>query len=193
MCYVLRDHTKVQMKRFLPILLFTLILALLAAGLASAQEPTPRPVSDDQVNVVAKQLYCPVCENIPLDVCGTQACEQWRGLIREKLAAGWSEGQVKQYFVDQYGDRVLGTPPARSLNWLVSSSHRWRSWPVFSSCTGPSAPGSNLSLCPQKILRKLRVLRKMTRIWLAWKKSCASVNFISDFHNGIANGIDSNS
>lgn len=107
------------MKRPLVILLFTLLLSLLGAGLASAQEPTPRPVSDDQVNAVAKQLYCPVCENIPLDVCGTQACEQWRGLIREKLAAGWSEGQVKQYFVDQYGDRVLGTPPARGLNWLV--------------------------------------------------------------------------
>jgi cytochrome c-type biogenesis protein CcmH len=81
-----------------------------------AQEPTP---SDDEVNAIAKQLYCPVCENVPLDVCPTQACDQWRGVIREKLSQGWSEDQIKQYFVDQYGDRVLAIPPAKGLNWLV--------------------------------------------------------------------------
>ena len=79
---------------------------------------TPQP-SDDQVNAVAKQLYCPVCENIPLDVCPTQACAQWRELIREKLAAGWSADKIKDYFVQQYGDRVLAEPPRRGLNWLV--------------------------------------------------------------------------
>jgi cytochrome c-type biogenesis protein CcmH len=60
-----------------------------------------------------------VCENIPLDVCGTQACAQWRELIREKLSQGWNEDQIKNYFVEQYGDRVLAAPPARGLNWLV--------------------------------------------------------------------------
>ncbi len=83
---------------------------------AYAQQPTP---SDDQVNAVAKGLYCPVCENVPLDVCPTQACAQWRDLIRQKLAAGWSEPQIKDYFVAQYGDRVLAEPPAKGLNWLV--------------------------------------------------------------------------
>jgi len=71
------------------------------------------------VNAVAKQLYCPVCENTPLDVCPTQACEEWRQLIYDKLALGWSDEQVKIYFVDQYGDRVLAEPPARGLNWLI--------------------------------------------------------------------------
>jgi cytochrome c-type biogenesis protein CcmH len=96
------------------------ILVLLASFVPifaiNAQEPTP---SDDEVNAIAKQLYCPVCENIPLDVCPTQACVQWRGVIREKLALGWDEGQIKQYFVDQYGDRVLSTPPATGFNWLA--------------------------------------------------------------------------
>lgn len=86
------------------------------AGRTFAQTPVP---SDDAVNAIAKQLYCPVCENIPLDVCGTQACVQWRELIRQKLAAGWSEQQIKDYFVQQYGDRVLGQPPLRGLNLLV--------------------------------------------------------------------------
>jgi cytochrome c-type biogenesis protein CcmH len=101
-------------------LLFSVGLALLfglfVAGAVSAQQPTP---SDDQVNAIAKQLYCPVCENIPLDVCPTTACAQWRELIRQKLSEGWTEQQIKDYFVQQYGDRVLGTPPARGINWLV--------------------------------------------------------------------------
>lgn len=101
-----------------------LALLVLSAGLllslpsqtALAQDSGP---TDDEVNAIAKDLYCPVCENIPLDVCGTQACVQWRSLIRERLEQGWTEQEIKDYFVAQYGDRVLATPPARGLNWLV--------------------------------------------------------------------------
>jgi cytochrome c-type biogenesis protein CcmH len=100
-----------------------LILLLLLLGLTTsivrAQTPQPLPVTDDQVNAVAKQLYCPVCENIPLDVCPTQACVEWRELIRTKLAEGRSPEWIKDYFAQQYGDRVLAQPPARGLNWLV--------------------------------------------------------------------------
>jgi len=92
------------------------LLALAVASVAAAQQEVP---TDDQVNAIAKQLYCPVCENVPLDVCPTQACQQWRDTIREKLGAGWTEAQIQQYFVDQYGARVLATPPATGLNWLV--------------------------------------------------------------------------
>lgn len=92
--------------------------AALLAFAARAQEATPT-ISDDQVNAIAKGMYCPVCENIPLDVCGTQACAQWRELIRQQLAEGWTETEIKQYFVQQYGDRVLAEPPRKGLNWLV--------------------------------------------------------------------------
>ena len=93
-----------------------LLLSLVLAGVALAQGSAP---TDDEVNAIAKELYCPVCENVPLDVCPTQACAQWRELIREKLADGWGEAQIKDYFVVQYGDRVLAEPPRRGLNWLV--------------------------------------------------------------------------
>lgn len=102
-------------KSFLAIL-FTLIFGFLVVGVVAAQQPTP---SDDQVNAIAKQLYCPVCENITLDVCPTTACAQWRDLIRQKLGEGWGEQQIKDYFVQQYGARVLGTPPAKGINWLL--------------------------------------------------------------------------
>lgn len=96
------------MQHKLWLLLIIAFLTLTWAKQVSAQQPTP---SDDDINQVARQLYCPVCESTPLDVCPTQACAQWRELIREKLAAGWNEEQVKQYFVEQYGARVLAEPP----------------------------------------------------------------------------------
>ena len=101
------------------VILVLLLVSVLPLGSVFAQEIDPDYPSDDDVNAIASQLYCPVCENVPLDVCGTQACAQWRALIREKLVAGWDEDQIKAYFADQYGDRVLSEPPARGLNWLV--------------------------------------------------------------------------
>ena len=97
-------------------LLLILVLAGLWALPVSAQGPTP---TDDDVNRVARQLYCPVCENTPLDVCPTEACRQWRDLIRSMLAEGKSEAQIKQYFVDHYGARVLDEPPNRLVSYLV--------------------------------------------------------------------------
>ncbi|MFL2651492.1 MAG: cytochrome c-type biogenesis protein CcmH [Anaerolineales bacterium] len=82
----------------------------------SAQDIHP---TDDEVNAISKQLYCPVCESIPLDACGTQACVQWRDTIRAKLTDGWSEEEIKQYFSDQYGIRVLAEPPAEGFNKLL--------------------------------------------------------------------------
>lgn len=83
---------------------------------ARAQGDTP---SDDDVNRIAKQLYCPVCENVPLDECTTEACQQWRGLIRQQLSEGWTEDEILAYFVAQYGDKVLGEPPKSGLNWVL--------------------------------------------------------------------------
>jgi cytochrome c-type biogenesis protein CcmH len=95
------------------------LAAIIPVQVVIAQDSPPSGISDDQVNVIAKQLYCPVCENIPLDVCPTQACAQWRELIREKLSQDWTEDEIKTYFVAQYGDRVLAAPPATGLNWLI--------------------------------------------------------------------------
>jgi len=105
--------------KIISLVVLFLIIGALNTGAARAQDGGQQPVTDNDVNRVAKQLYCPVCENIPLDVCPTQACADWRADIRDKLALGWSDEQIKQYFVDRYGQRVLATPPASGLNWLV--------------------------------------------------------------------------
>src|SRR5258705_13972248 len=96
------------------LLLFMIAFAFAKPAFAQDKVPT-----DDDVNRIAKQLYCPVCESTPLDVCPTEACRQWRDLIRTMLAEGKNEEEIKQYFVEQYGVRVLNEPPNRLVSYLV--------------------------------------------------------------------------
>jgi cytochrome c-type biogenesis protein CcmH len=97
-------------------LLLSVAISIGFATRILAQGSTP---TDDEVNRIAKQLYCPVCENTPLDVCPTDACRQWREEIRTMLADGKSEAEIKQHFVDYYGARVLNEPPNRLATYLV--------------------------------------------------------------------------
>jgi cytochrome c-type biogenesis protein CcmH len=100
-------------------LAFLLALVFLLAGYSQAAAQDPTPIPDDQVNAIAKDLYCPVCENIPLNVCPTKACAQWRELIREKLALGWSQKEIEVFFAEQYGEKVLAVPRAAGFNWVI--------------------------------------------------------------------------
>jgi cytochrome c-type biogenesis protein CcmH len=111
------------------VLWFSLIMGMFVSLLAlpvaaqdvdtETEEPVLREVSDDEVNEVAKDLYCPVCENTPLDVCPTKACADWRELIRTKLASGETKQDVFDYFVLQYGDSALARPPKTGINFVL--------------------------------------------------------------------------
>lgn len=95
------------------LLICTLIIALFGIGRiarAQAVTPTPAPVSDDAVNAVSRVLYCPVCQNVTLEVCPTEACSRWRAQVRELLAEGKSEPEIRQYFIDKFGMRTVGVP-----------------------------------------------------------------------------------
>ena len=104
-----------MLKRRFLLALLTIAASFYTVMLVQAQAvPT-----DDEVNAIARKLYCPVCPNTPLDVCETQACADWRAQIREQLADGWSEEQVMANFVEQYGERVLAEPERSGFNSLI--------------------------------------------------------------------------
>ena len=105
------------MKKFLYTFTFTFLLSIMFTGVAIAQDGTPP--TDDEVNAVASKLYCPVCESTPLDVCPTDACKDWRELIRTMLSEGKTEDEILQHFEDQYGARVLAEPPKQGFYWLI--------------------------------------------------------------------------
>ncbi|MCY4539642.1 MAG: cytochrome c-type biogenesis protein CcmH [Chloroflexi bacterium] len=76
-------------------------------------------ISDNAVNAVAEKMYCPVCENIPLDECQTLACIEWKEEIRLQLAQGRDEAAVIDSFVGRFGDQVVGIPQDPVLRGLT--------------------------------------------------------------------------
>ena len=96
-----------------------LLLCVVSFTAAAQDQPVATPViTDDQVNAIAEKLYCPVCENITLDTCGTAACADWRAEIRLQLEQGRTEDQIVTDFVARFGDRVVGTPQDATLRTL---------------------------------------------------------------------------
>lgn len=108
-----------NMKRKLFLLWLVIAGSLVVVGVVYAQGEQPGYPTDNDVNLIAKKLYCPVCPNTPLDVCETKACQDWRAQIRDQLSAGWTEQQVIEYFVAQYGERVLAEPQRKGFTSLV--------------------------------------------------------------------------
>ena len=64
-------------------------------------------------------MYCPVCENIPLDECQTSACIEWKEEIRAQLTAGNNERAIIDSFVARFGDHVVGVPQDPLLRALT--------------------------------------------------------------------------
>jgi cytochrome c-type biogenesis protein CcmH len=100
-------------------ILVALVLAIAAWGWWITPARAQGPNIDDEVNRIAKGLYCPVCPNTPLDVCGTQACIDWRADIKTMVQQGKTEQEIRDYFVARFGPQVLGAPPPEGFNWLA--------------------------------------------------------------------------
>ena len=110
-------------KRSMHLILAMLFSALLFhSAFSSPAYSQTQAVTDDEVNGVAKDLYCPVCESTPLDVCPTQACADWREVIRSKLSEGQTPEEIQEYFALQYGPRALAEPPREGFSlavWII--------------------------------------------------------------------------
>ncbi|HEY7179573.1 MAG TPA: cytochrome c-type biogenesis protein [Gaiella sp.] len=91
------------------------LCALLAALVAGAARAAPSPAD------LESELVCPVC-GTTLDQSDAPVAQRMKQIIRERLAAGASEKQIKAELVDQFGPGVLAEPPKSGfslLAWLV--------------------------------------------------------------------------
>lgn len=89
-------------------------LALLVLVAVSFLLPVERGIAqsiEEEARRIGQELQCPVCEGLSVADSPSQLATQMRGIIREKLAAGESAEQIRQYFVDRYGETVLRVPP----------------------------------------------------------------------------------
>ena len=113
-------------KHILIALFLVLTTTLISVQFAFAQESAPAAATNattaasaDDVNSVAKELWCPLCSGVRLDACELRACDQMKDVIADKLTDGESTQNIKNYFVQQYGPQVLGEPPLEGFNWLA--------------------------------------------------------------------------
>ncbi len=97
-----------------------LAVVLLHLGVHAARADT----IEERTTAIAKQLKCPVCQNIPVAYSQSQLADEMRRVIRDKLAQGESEEAIIQYFVDRYGEDVLLEPRREGFSlllWLAAS------------------------------------------------------------------------
>lgn len=78
---------------------FTLTLSLHAVAMAQTWQD------------IAGDLMSPACPGRTLINCTSGQAEQWREIIRQRLAQGETKEQIMQYFVDIRGEEILAAPP----------------------------------------------------------------------------------
>jgi cytochrome c-type biogenesis protein CcmH len=102
-------------------LFLALMLGLLAASAWAVQpdEMLPDPVLEARARAISRDLRCLVCQNQSIDDSDADLARDLRILLRQRIQAGDSDDQAKQYLVDRYGDYVLLKPPFKTSTLVL--------------------------------------------------------------------------
>ena len=96
-------------------LLLTFIALAAFAACVSEDDLTP----DQRAYSLDRNLMCPVCDGQTIDQSHAQIAVDMKEIVREKIANGESNQQIRDYFVARYGEVVLASPEASGFNLLV--------------------------------------------------------------------------
>jgi cytochrome c-type biogenesis protein CcmH len=81
--------------------------------MAAASDPSerlPDPAQEARARHIFEQVRCLVCQNESIDDSQAELARDLRHLVREQVAQGRSDDQIKRYLVDRYGEFVLMRP-----------------------------------------------------------------------------------
>jgi len=107
--------------RALLALLLTLLLALPALAVRP-DELLADPALEARARHISAELRCLVCQNQSIDDSDADLARDLRVLVRERLTAGDSDTQVREFVVARYGEFVLLNPvmaPHTLLLWIA--------------------------------------------------------------------------
>jgi cytochrome c-type biogenesis protein CcmH len=93
-----------------------MILALMAslADPARATEPDEilaDPAREARARAITRELRCVVCQNQSVDDSEAPLAKDIRTIVRERIVAGDTDAEVRDFVVNRYGQYVLLRPP----------------------------------------------------------------------------------
>jgi cytochrome c-type biogenesis protein CcmH len=110
------------MRRLLSLVLFLAILAPRAFAAAPIEELSfATEEQEAHYHNLINELRCPKCLNVNLAGSDAPIAANMRAKIREQLAEGQSEEEIKEFWVARYGEFVLYRPrlsPATVALWF---------------------------------------------------------------------------
>jgi cytochrome c-type biogenesis protein CcmH len=77
---------------------------------------------DNRAADLNKTIMCPVCPSETIDQSQNILAVQMRSIVEEKVEQGWSDDQIKNFFIERYGASVVSTPPKSGVDliaWIV--------------------------------------------------------------------------
>ena len=106
------------MKRARLLLLFWLLAAAPALA-APVADTFADPAMETRARHLQRELRCLVCQGESIDESGAFLAADLRHLVRQQMAAGRSDQQIKDFLVARYGDFILMEPPLKPYTWLL--------------------------------------------------------------------------
>jgi cytochrome c-type biogenesis protein CcmH len=94
-------------------------MALLAAAAAA---PALGPAQEARAQGLEMEIRCVECQNEPIAQSTADIAADMRELVRQRVAAGDSDDQIRAFFRRRYGDFVLFRPPWDARTWLLWAS-----------------------------------------------------------------------
>lgn len=95
----------------------TWLLSLIVA--ATAPAVLGDPTQDARARALENEIRCVQCQNEPISQSTADIAIDMRALVRERIAAGDSDTEIRAYFRERYGDFVLFRPPVDPRTWLL--------------------------------------------------------------------------
>ncbi|MGE0023407.1 MAG: cytochrome c-type biogenesis protein CcmH [Hyphomicrobium sp.] len=135
-----------------------LVIAATAPGRAvTPDEILPDAALEHRARSISAELRCLVCQNQSIDDSDAPLAHDLRVLVRERLKAGDSDQEVRDFVVARYGEFVLLRPPLSAgtlILWLTPllalGLAAWIVWNAFGRARRQPTPATGSRLSPDE-------------------------------------------